>query len=85
MLKFKEGNFIDETVLELEEARIFVAFLEGELERHRIHLAKYQKIATSECACDFKRIIAQTVVIRNIDDIEHTKKTLNYLYKKYDV
>ncbi len=83
MLKFKPNNFINEKVLNFKEAGIFVAFLEKELERHRIHMAEYKAIAQDDSVDDFTRVIAQTVVIRNLDDIEHTQRTLDYLYDKY--
>ena len=83
MLAFRKGNFIDEKELSLEEAEVFVAFLEREIERHRIHMAEYKAIAQDDGTPDFARVVAQTVVIRNLDDIEHTKRTLAYLYDKF--
>ena len=83
MLAFKKGNFIDETELNFKEAEVFVAFLESEIERHKIHLQQYKAIAQDDDRDDFIRVIAQTVVVRNLDDIEHTKRTLQYLYDKF--
>ena len=85
MMKFKKGNFIDETELDEVEARIFVSFLEKEIERHKIHMEEYKRVAQDDRVHDFSRIVAQTVVVRNLDDIEHTNKTLEYLYKKFNL
>jgi len=82
-MEFKKGNYINEKTLTKEEAIEFIDFLESEMERHRQHMLEYQQIALDEYASTFMRIVAGTVVTRNIEDIEHTKKTINYLLKKY--
>jgi len=83
MIKFKEGNFLDETELSKDEAIEFVHFLKLELLRHEDHLRLYKKIAEDDDSSDFLRVVAQTVVVRNIDDIAHTKKTIAYLEHKF--
>lgn len=84
MLQFKKGNFINEQKLNYAEAVEFIVFLESEIRRHKRHLEEYMKIAEDEDTSDFLRIVAQTVVIRNLDDIRHTQKTIDYLDWRYD-
>ena len=83
MIKFKKGNFIDECSLTKEEAKEFIKFLKNEIIRHDHHLEQYYNIAKDESRSDLMRVVAQTVVIRDMDDIKHTKKTIYYLQKKF--
>ncbi|RLI66530.1 MAG: hypothetical protein DRO67_00940 [Candidatus Asgardarchaeum californiense] len=85
MITFKKGNFLDETKLTREEAIIFLAFLKSELVRHEEHLERYYQVAVDEESSDIARITAQTVVIRNLDDIKHTQRTIDYLEEKFEV
>jgi len=78
-MKFKPGMFIDEKTLSKDEAEEFYTFLLNEIERHKEHLAKYKAIARDDKTSTFMRIVALTVVERNLDDIEHTNRTLAIL------
>ena len=82
-MDFKVGNYIDEASLTGEEALVFVAFLEKEIARHKAHMLEYQEIATSDYHSTFFRIVAQTVVVRNLEDIQHTQRTIDYLKNKF--
>jgi hypothetical protein len=82
-MRFKKGNYLDETTLTKKEAETFVSFLESELTRHKVHLQQYLELAQSDDVDDFMRIVAQTVVVRNLDDIEHTQRTIDYLKEKW--
>ena len=80
-MEFKPGMFIDEQTLTKEEAEEFYTFLLNEIERHERHLAIYKAIAENDKTSTFMRIVALTVVARNLDDIEHTNRTLAILDK----
>ena len=82
-MKFKKGMYIDETSLTKEEADEFIYFLKQERERHQRELQKYKNIAVSDETDGFVRILAMTVVVRHMEDIEHTDRTINYLVDKY--
>lgn len=82
MIKFKIGNYLDETKMTSHEAKEFVAFLKSEIRRHEEHMEQYRLIAESENTSTLMRITAQTVVIRNLADIRHTQRTIDYLNKK---
>jgi hypothetical protein len=83
MIQFKAGNLLDETKMSEEEAIEFVHFLKLEIDRHKDHLRLYLKVAAMPDNSDFMRVVAQTVVIRNLQDIEMTKKTIRYLEDKF--
>lgn len=85
MIAFKKGNFLDEEKMTKEEAYEFVIFLREELIRHENHLNKWKETAESELVSDFLRVVAQTVVVRDLDDIAHTNRTINYLVEKYNL
>jgi hypothetical protein len=80
-MKFKSGMFIDEKTLTKSEAEEFYRFLLDEIERHKEHMNKYQQIARDDAQSSFMRIVALTVVQRNLEDIEHTNRTLAILDK----
>lgn len=80
-MKFKPGMFIDEQTLTKDEAEEFYTFLLEEIERHKEHMAKFKAIARNDNTSTFMRIVALTVVERNLDDIEHTNRTLAILDK----
>jgi len=82
-MKFKKGMYIDETSLTKEEADEFIYFLKQERERHQRELQKYKDIAVNDETNGFVRILAMTVVVRHMEDIEHTNRTINYLVDKY--
>jgi len=78
-MKFKKGMFIDEVSLTYEEAVEFKQFLLREKERHMKHLQEYQRIATDDNSTTFMRVVALTVIQRNLEDIEHTNQTIHIL------
>jgi hypothetical protein len=80
-MRFKKGMFIDEKTLTPEEAKQFLTFLKSEIQRHEEHLSVYQKIAQDDNESFFMRVVALTVVSRNVDDIEHTSRTIKILEK----
>lgn len=82
-MDFKKGMFIDETTLNEYEAAMFVKFLQSEKERHQRELYVYKALAEQDSTDKFMRVVAMTVVLRHIDDIEHTDKTINYLREKF--
>ena len=82
-MKFKKGMYIDEKSLTKDEAIEFVDFLRRERERHREELRKFKDVSMDDGITGFFRILALTVVVRHIDDIEHTDRTIDYLVKKY--
>ena len=75
--------FIDEKTLNMQDAEEFVIFLEDERDRHEMELRRYKNIAESDKTDTFMRIVAMTVVLRHMDDIEHTNKTIRYLKQKF--
>jgi hypothetical protein len=85
MVKFKSNIFIDEKTLTKEEAKEFITFLEAERLRHIGHMKEYKKLVESDDVSDFKKILASTVVVRDIDDIEHIDETLSLLRAKFNI
>lgn len=84
-MKFKKGLFIDEKSLTKEEAAEFIDFLLEERVRHIEHMKEYKEMLTDDNKSDFYKIIAATVVVRDVDDIEHIDSTLDLLSKKYEI
>ena len=80
-MNFKKGMFIDEKSLNKEEAEEFKSFLLSELQRHKEHMIQYQSIARDDEASTFMRVVALTVIQRNLEDIQHTNRTLTIVNK----
>jgi hypothetical protein len=80
-MKFKKGMYINEQTLTSTEAAEFLLFLRKEIQRHKEHMLQYQKIAQDDNESFFMRVVALTVVSRNVDDIEHTSRTIKILEK----
>lgn len=85
MIAFKKGNYLDETKLNEDEAIEFVHFLKLEIKRHEEHMRLYETNATMDDNSPFMRVVAQTVVVRNLEDIRHTQKTIDYLERKFNL
>jgi hypothetical protein len=84
-MRFKSGIFVDEKSLTKDEALEFVAFLLDERERHIKHLKEFKQALTDDTKSDFYKIVAATVVVRDVDDVEHIDRTLDLLSKKFNL
>ena len=82
-MKFKKGMYIDETSLTKEEAILFIDFLRRERERHVIEMNKFKTLSLEDNQNGFFRILAMTVVVRHMEDIEHTDRTIEYLKSEH--
>lgn len=84
-MKFKSGIFIDEKSLTKKQAKSFVAFLEAERLRHIGHLKEAMETVRDDDTDFFHKVLATTVVARDVEDIEHIDETLALLAAKYNI
>lgn len=85
MIAFKKGNYLDETKLNEDEAIEFVHFLKMEILRHEEHMRLYETNARMDDNSTLMRVVSQTVVVRNLEDIRNTQEVIDFLERKFEM